>query len=134
MDRPNDPPVGPVRDRDGVGATASTEQEGLSRGRLVPLDPGARGARPGRPGGPDPGRRRGPDRRRRSRPNFDGMVATYIDAVSTLDPHSPAFNDKVRDIAKLGDDDIRASASVSNRLLEKPLAAMQRRPDRRRRR
>ena len=56
---------------------------------------------------------------------LDTMVASYIEAVSTLDPHSPAFTDKVRDIANLGDDDIRASAAVSNRLLDKPLAAMQ---------
>jgi uncharacterized protein YaaN involved in tellurite resistance len=56
---------------------------------------------------------------------LDAMVASYLDAVSTLDPHSPAFTDKVRDISKLGDDDIRASASVSNRLLDKPMAAMQ---------
>jgi uncharacterized protein YaaN involved in tellurite resistance len=59
------------------------------------------------------------------RAKLDGMVATYLDAVSTLDPHSQAFADKVKDIGKLGDDDIRASAAVSNRLLEKPLAAMQ---------
>src|ERR1700752_2047535 len=39
------------------------------------------------------------------RARLDAMVATYLDAVSTLDPHSPAFTDKVRDIAKLGDDD-----------------------------
>jgi uncharacterized protein YaaN involved in tellurite resistance len=56
---------------------------------------------------------------------LDAMVASYLDAVSSLDPHSQAFADKVKDIGKLGDDDIRASASVSNRLLEKPLAAMQ---------
>src|SRR4029077_18469879 len=56
---------------------------------------------------------------------LDTMVASYIEAVSTLDPHSPAVTDKVRDIANLGDDDIRASAAVSNRLLDKPLAAMQ---------
>ncbi len=56
---------------------------------------------------------------------LDTMVAGYLEAVSTLDPHSPAFTDRVRDIAKLGDDDIRASAAVSNRLLDKPLAAMQ---------
>jgi uncharacterized protein YaaN involved in tellurite resistance len=56
---------------------------------------------------------------------LDGMVASYLDAVSTLDPHSQAFVDKVKDIGKLGDDDIRASAAVSNRLLEKPIAAMQ---------
>jgi uncharacterized protein YaaN involved in tellurite resistance len=56
---------------------------------------------------------------------LDAMVSSYLDVVSTLDPHSPAFGDKVRDISKLGDDDIRASASVSNRLLDKPMAAMQ---------
>jgi len=56
---------------------------------------------------------------------LDAMVANYVDAVSSLDPHSQAFADKVKDIGKLGDDDIRASASVSNRLLEKPMAAMQ---------
>jgi len=56
---------------------------------------------------------------------LDAMVASYLDAVSSLDPHSQAFADKVKDIGKLGDDDIRASAAVSNRLLDKPLAAMQ---------
>ena len=30
----------------------------------------------------------------------------------------------MRDIGKLGDDDVRSAASVSNRLLDKPLAAM----------
>ncbi len=59
------------------------------------------------------------------RARLDAMVASYLDAVSTLDPHSTEFGDKVKDIGKLGDDDIRASAAVSNRLLEKPLAAMQ---------
>jgi uncharacterized protein YaaN involved in tellurite resistance len=56
---------------------------------------------------------------------LDGMVASYLDAVSTLDTHSQAFTDKVNDISKLGDDDIQASAAVSSRLLDKPLAAMQ---------
>jgi uncharacterized protein YaaN involved in tellurite resistance len=59
------------------------------------------------------------------RAKLDSMVASYLDSVSSLDTHSQAFIDKVKDIAKLGDDDIRASAAVSNRLLEKPLAAMQ---------
>ncbi len=58
------------------------------------------------------------------RARLDAMVANYVDAISTLDPHSSEFSDKVKDIGKLGDDDIRASASVSNRLLDKPLAAM----------
>ena len=59
------------------------------------------------------------------RAKLDGMVASYLGAVSNLDTHSQAFSDKVKDIGKLGDEDIRASAAVSNRLLEKPLAAMQ---------
>jgi uncharacterized protein YaaN involved in tellurite resistance len=59
------------------------------------------------------------------RAKLDAMVANYLDAVSTLDTHSQAFSDKVKDIGKLGDDDIRASAAVSNRLLDKPMAAMQ---------
>jgi uncharacterized protein YaaN involved in tellurite resistance len=59
------------------------------------------------------------------RAKLDAMVSGYLDAVTTLDTHSQAFSDRMRDIGKLGDDDIRASASVSNRLLDKPLAAMQ---------
>jgi uncharacterized protein YaaN involved in tellurite resistance len=59
------------------------------------------------------------------RAKLDERVATYLDSVSTLDAHGPALTEVVADIAKLGDDDIRASAAVSNRLLDKPLAAMQ---------
>jgi uncharacterized protein YaaN involved in tellurite resistance len=59
------------------------------------------------------------------RVRLDSMVASYLDLVSTLDPQSAEFGDKVKDLGNLGDDDIRDSASVSNRLLEKPLAAMQ---------
>jgi uncharacterized protein YaaN involved in tellurite resistance len=59
------------------------------------------------------------------RAKLDGMVVSYLDAVSTLDTHSQAFSDKINDISKLGDEDIRASAAVSNRLLDKPLAAIQ---------
>ena len=59
------------------------------------------------------------------RAKLDGMVSEYLDHVSSLDTHGQEFNAKLKDIAKLGDDDIRASASVSNRLLEKPIAAMQ---------
>ena len=59
------------------------------------------------------------------RARLDGMVAGYLDSVSTLDTHSQAFTDRVKDIGNLGDDDIRASAAVANRLLDKPLAAMQ---------
>ena len=58
------------------------------------------------------------------RTKLDDMVSGYLDAVMSLDVHSQAFADRMRDIGKLGDDDIRSAASVSNRLLDKPLAAM----------
>ncbi len=59
------------------------------------------------------------------RTKLDDMVSGYLDAVMALDVHSQAFGDRMRDIGKLGDDDVRSAASVSNRLLDKPMAAMQ---------
>jgi uncharacterized protein YaaN involved in tellurite resistance len=55
---------------------------------------------------------------------LDAMVERYIDTVTSLDPHAPAFTAHVEDIRKLGDDEVRKSASVSSRLLDKPLNAM----------
>jgi uncharacterized protein YaaN involved in tellurite resistance len=53
---------------------------------------------------------------------IDDMVQAYLDAVTAMDSHEPAFTARVNDINKLGDEDIRAAASVSNRLLDKPIA------------
>jgi uncharacterized protein YaaN involved in tellurite resistance len=55
---------------------------------------------------------------------LDDMVSSYLDAVTALDTHDPQFASRVKDITDLGDADIRASANVSNRLLDKPMAAM----------
>ncbi|HEY5519052.1 MAG TPA: toxic anion resistance protein [Candidatus Limnocylindrales bacterium] len=55
---------------------------------------------------------------------LDAMVSSYLDSVTKLDTHDPAFTSRVNDIDKLGADDIRASANVSNRLLDKPMAAV----------
>jgi len=55
---------------------------------------------------------------------LDVMATSYIDQITKLDPHDPAFTARVTDIEKLGDEDIKASASVSSRLLDKPIAAM----------
>jgi len=54
---------------------------------------------------------------------LDEMVSSYVEGVTQLDVHDAAFASRVRDIQKLGDTDIKASADVSNRLLRKPLAA-----------
>ena len=55
---------------------------------------------------------------------LDAMVEKYVRDVTNLDVHVPAFAGRVRDIQTLGNDDIRAAADVSNRLLQKPLAAV----------
>lgn len=55
---------------------------------------------------------------------LDVMATSYIDQIAKLDPHDPAFTARVTDIEKLGNEDIKASASVSSRLLDKPIAAM----------
>ncbi len=56
---------------------------------------------------------------------LDGMVAGYLDAISSLDVNDPKLDAKVTDIRKLGEDDIKASAQVSSRLLDRPVASMQ---------
>ena len=55
---------------------------------------------------------------------LDGMVEAYLAAIISLDVHGGEFAARVKDIQKLGDEDIRAAAGVSNRLLDKPMAAM----------
>src|ERR687887_2691813 len=55
---------------------------------------------------------------------IDETVARYIETLITADPHSPTFDSQLNAVHTLGDADIRASAAVSNRLLERPAAAM----------
>jgi uncharacterized protein YaaN involved in tellurite resistance len=55
---------------------------------------------------------------------IQATVASYIDQLVALDEHSPDFDSKVQAIHDLGDADIRASAAVSNRLLQEPAKAM----------
>jgi uncharacterized protein YaaN involved in tellurite resistance len=56
---------------------------------------------------------------------IDAMVNGYIKSIASLDPHSADFATKVNAIHSMGDDEIRQSASVSNRLLDKPVKAME---------
>ncbi len=52
---------------------------------------------------------------------LDAMVADYVVAISQLDVRDPKFEQRISDIRKLGDDDIKASAKVSSRLLDRPV-------------
>lgn len=51
----------------------------------------------------------------------DNFVAGLID----MDPRAPEFQKKVRDITTMGDKDIRASSEVSNRMLQRPMKALE---------
>jgi uncharacterized protein YaaN involved in tellurite resistance len=55
---------------------------------------------------------------------IQATVSSYVDQLVQLDPHSPDFDGKVTAVQTLGDADIRASAAVSNRLLQEPAKAM----------
>src|SRR5262245_25731057 len=56
---------------------------------------------------------------------IDATVAQYINTLLTADPHSPAFDTQLDAVHTMGDADIRASAAVSNRLLDRPAKAME---------
>jgi len=55
---------------------------------------------------------------------IDATVAQYVTTLMSADPHSPAFDQQLNAVHNMGDADIRASAAVSNRLLQRPAAAM----------
>jgi uncharacterized protein YaaN involved in tellurite resistance len=51
-------------------------------------------------------------------------AAQYVNGLAALDLRSPEFAQKVSAITSMGDQDMRASAAVSNRMLDRPAAAM----------
>jgi uncharacterized protein YaaN involved in tellurite resistance len=57
-------------------------------------------------------------------PGLDKMVSDYVGSIVSLDQHSPEFAQKAESIRTMGDDDIRASAAVSNRMLDAPMRQM----------
>ena len=56
---------------------------------------------------------------------IDTIVGGYVKSLASLDPHSQDFANKVNAIHQMGNDEIRQSASVSNRLLDKPVKALE---------
>ena len=59
-----------------------------------------------------------------TRVELRNKAAAFAADLASVDPHSPAFQDKVTDITKMGEREIIASARVSNRMLERPAAAL----------
>jgi uncharacterized protein YaaN involved in tellurite resistance len=60
---------------------------------------------------------------------LDAVVNSYLDALLRMDPNSEAFKGKVNAIHALGSEDIKQSASVSNRMLDRPVGAISRLSD-----
>jgi uncharacterized protein YaaN involved in tellurite resistance len=56
---------------------------------------------------------------------LDSKVAEFVKAVLAVDVHSDAFKNKVNTIHNLGSQEIRTSAGMSNRMLQRPLQAME---------
>src|SRR5262245_1005456 len=55
---------------------------------------------------------------------LEQKASAFVASLDSLDTHSSEFQAKLRAIDDLGGEDIRESASVSNRLLDKPTNAM----------
>jgi uncharacterized protein YaaN involved in tellurite resistance len=55
---------------------------------------------------------------------LDAMANSFVESVTGLDPHSAEFQQKTDAVRTMGDKEIRDSAEVSNRLLDRPVRAM----------
>jgi uncharacterized protein YaaN involved in tellurite resistance len=55
---------------------------------------------------------------------IDTTVSGFVDSLLALDVHSEAFAGKLTSVQNLGDQEIRDSSNVSNRLLDRPVNAM----------
>lgn len=55
---------------------------------------------------------------------LDAQVADFVQQVVTLDIHGAPFKDRVDAINTMGNAEVSAAAGMSNRLLQRPLAAM----------
>lgn len=51
-------------------------------------------------------------------------AAAFVQELAVIDTNSPAFQQKVASITSMGEQDMRAAAGMSNRMLERPAAAL----------
>ncbi len=56
---------------------------------------------------------------------IEALVSRYASGLLALDPDSTEFADKVKAIHRMGDEEMRESATVSNRLLERPVKSLE---------
>ncbi len=56
---------------------------------------------------------------------LDAQVKDYVNGLLTLDVHSDAFQKRLDSIHTLGNSEVQASAAISNRLMQRPVRAME---------
>lgn len=49
----------------------------------------------------------------------------YVQSLANLDPRAPEFATKIRDVTHMGDQDVRSASQVANRMLERPVKALE---------
>src|SRR5215211_837783 len=59
---------------------------------------------------------------------IEAAVGAYVDSLSSLDAQSPAFEQKVASISRMGHEEIRRSAEASSRFLDRPTVALKQGP------
>jgi uncharacterized protein YaaN involved in tellurite resistance len=59
---------------------------------------------------------------------IDSLVKGYVESLVRLDPHSQDFAGKTNAVHAMGNIEIRESANISNRLLDRPIKAMENGP------
>lgn len=57
-------------------------------------------------------------------PQLDQMVDKFVNEIVRVEVNTPEFNNKINALHNMGSDEIRAAANVSNRILEKPMRAL----------
>ena len=55
---------------------------------------------------------------------LQARASQFVNGLATIDPKSPEFAQKVAQITTMGDTEMRAAAAMSNRMLDRPAAAM----------
>jgi uncharacterized protein YaaN involved in tellurite resistance len=58
------------------------------------------------------------------RAELEAKAQSFVAELAALEPGSPDFTRKITDITRLGEQEIRSSADVSNRMLERPASSL----------
>lgn len=58
------------------------------------------------------------------RTELQGRAQSFVDELAALEPGSPEFTSRVADITRLGEREVRSSADLANRMLDRPSSSL----------